>query len=426
MPKYYEKRRQKYYAVLDVPKALREHLGVSRRFVKSLQTDSESIARIRVLPVIAKWKWEIALAKASGNSGDHLLDSVVRVRQDAQRLKGEGFDEHDIHWIHEDVAYSRSWDNERGGFVNDNIPLADAVSVVHGSGVLLVEHIEEHLDGKECTEKSKDMAEKTLLAFCKEFVRAEEVTERRVRDWIIRTMEQERKLSYATIKRDISSIKVYWKWLKRYKSLDVAYPFEDILPPAPSKNSKSKSSVDIIGFSIADYHKILSAVPDRDRNLRNLIILGAHTGCRIEELCALKLKDVSSDRFQIVSAKTYSGLRTVPIHADITQLVAELVDTSADGYLIEGESDNNKYKRRSGSIGKRFGRLKNDLGYKRNQVFHSWRHSMTTQLENAERPLSQIQRIIGHTVSGGITFATYSDGLAFETSKDIINHVSWK
>ena len=426
MPKYYEKRRQKYYAVLDVPEALREQLCVSRRFVKSLQTDSESLARIRVLPVIAKWKREIALARASDSSGNHLLDSVVRVRQDAQRLKSEGFDEHHIQMIHEDIAYSRSWDDERGGFVTDNISLADAVSVVHGNSLLLAEHIEEHLGEKDCTEKSKDMAEKTLLAFCKEFSRSEEVTERRVRDWIIRTMEQERKLSYATIKRDISSIKVYWKWLKRYKSLDVAYPFEDILPPAPSKNSKNKSSIDIIGFSIADYHEILSAVPDSDRNLRNLIILGAHTGCRIEELCALKLKDVSSDRFQIVDAKTNSGLRTVPIHNAITQLIAELVDTSADGYLIEGESDNNKYKRRSGSIGKRFGRLKAKLGYKRNQVFHSWRHSMTTQLENAERPLSQIQRIIGHTVSGGITFATYSDGLAFETSKEIINLVSWK
>ena len=108
MPKFYEKRRQKYYAVLDVPKALREQLGVSRRFVKSLQTDSESIARIRVLPVIAKWKQEIALAKASGKSGNHLLDIVVKVRQDAQRLKAQGLDDHDIQWIHEDVAMSEA------------------------------------------------------------------------------------------------------------------------------------------------------------------------------------------------------------------------------------------------------------------------------------------------------------------------------
>ena len=425
MPKFYEKRRQKYYAVLDVPKALREQLGISRRFVKSLQTDSESIARIRVLPVIAKWKQEIALAKASSSSGSELLDTVIKVRQDAQRMKREGVEEWEIEMVHEDIGYSRSWDGESGQFVADDTLLANAVSIVHGNSILLAEHIEEHLENKDSTPKSKDMARTALIAFAKEFPLAEVVTERGVRDWIIRTMERERKLSYSTIKREVSPIKMYWKWLKRYKGLDAPTPFEDVLPPAPSKNSKSKSSVDINGFSVSDYHKILGAVPEKDRNLRNLIIIGAHTGCRIEELCALRTEDVLSDRIQLVDAKTKAGLRTIPIHNAIIQLVAELVDTSTDGYLISGEKPANKYAKRSSGIGKRFGRLKTKLGYGRNQVFHSWRHSMTTQLENAERPLNQIQRVIGHTVSG-MTFARYSDGLAFETSKEIINLVDWR
>jgi len=425
MPKFYEKRRQKYYAVLDVPKALREQLGISRRFVKSLQTDSESIARIRVLPVIAKWKQEIALAKASSSSGSELLDTVIKVRQDAQRMKREGVEEWEIEMVHEDIGYSRSWDEESGQFVADDTLLANAVSIVHGNSILLAEHIEEHLENKDSTPKSKDMARTALIAFAKEFPLAEVVTERGVRDWIIRTMERERKLSYSTIKREVSPIKMYWKWLKRYKGLDAPTPFEDVLPPAPSKNSKSKSSVEINGFSVSDYHKILGAVPEKDRNLRNLIIIGAHTGCRIEELCALRTEDVLSDRIQLVDAKTKAGLRTIPIHNAIIQLVAELVDTSTDGYLISGEKPANKYAKRSSGIGKRFGRLKTKLGYGRNQVFHSWRHSMTTQLENAERPLNQIQRVIGHTVSG-MTFARYSDGLAFETSKEIINLVDWR
>lgn len=425
MPKFYEKRRQKYYAVLDVPKALREQLGISRRFVKSLQTDSESIARIRVLPVIAKWKQEIALAKASSSSGSELLDTVIKVRQDAQRMKREGVEEWEIELVHEDIGYSRSWDEESGQFVADDTLLANAVSIVHGNSILLAEHIEEHLENKDSTPKSKDMARTALIAFAKEFPLAEVVTERGVRDWIIRTMERERKLSYSTIKREVSPIKMYWKWLKRYKGLDAPTPFEDVLPPAPSKNSKSKSSFDINGFSVSDYHKILGAVPEKDRNLRNLIIIGAHTGCRIEELCALRTEDVLPDRIQLVDAKTKAGLRTIPIHNAIIQLVAELVDTSTDGYLISGEKPANKYAKRSSGIGKRFGRLKTKLGYGRNQVFHSWRHSMTTQLENAERPLNQIQRVIGHTVSG-MTFARYSDGLAFETSKEIINLVDWR
>jgi hypothetical protein len=195
MPKFYEKRRQKYYAVLDVPKALREQLGISRRFVKSLQTDSESIARIRVLPVIAKWKQEIALAKASSSSGSELLDTVIKVRQDAQRMKREGVEEWEIEMVHEDIGYSRSWDGESGQFVADDTLLANAVSIVHGNSILLAEHIEEHLENKDSTPKSKDMARTALIAFAKEFPLAEVVTERGVRDWIIRTMERERKLS---------------------------------------------------------------------------------------------------------------------------------------------------------------------------------------------------------------------------------------
>ena len=355
MPKFYEKRRQKYYAVLDVPKALREQLGISRRFVKSLQTDSESIARIRVLPVIAKWKQEIALAKASSSSGSELLDTVIKVRQDAQRMKREGVEEWEIEMVHEDIGYSRSWDGESGQFVADDTLLANAVSIVHGNSILLAEHIEEHLENKDSTPKSKDMARTALIAFAKEFPLAEVVTERGVRDWIIRTMERERKLSYGTIKREVSPIKMYWKWLKRYKGLDAPTPFEDVLPPAPSKNSKSKSSVDINGFSVSDYHKIIGAVPEKDRNLRNLIIIGAHTGCRIEELCALRIEDVLPDRIQLVDAKTKAGLRTIPIHNAIIQLVAELVDTSTDGYLISGEKPANKYAKRSSGIGKRLG-----------------------------------------------------------------------
>ena len=423
MPKFYEKRRQKYYAVLDVPKALREQLGISRRFVKSLQTDSESIARIRVLPVIAKWKQEIALAKASGSSGNELLDTVIKVRQDTQRLKAQGLDNWEIQMAQEDVAMDAAL-GEKNDYSGDH-SLANAVSIVHGDSILLAEHIEEHLENKDSTPKSKDMARTALIAFAKEFPLAEAVTERGVRDWIIRTMERERKLSYSTIKREVSPIKMYWKWLRRYKGLDAPNPFGDVLPPAPNKNSKSKSSIDVIGFSVSDYHKILEAVPERDRNLRNLIVIGAHTGCRIEELCSLRTEDVLSDRVQLVDAKTKAGLRTIPIHNAIIQLVAELVDTSTDGYLISGEKPDNKYAKRSSGIGKRFGRLKTKLGYGRNQVFHSWRHSMTTQLENAERPLNQIQRVIGHTVSG-MTFARYSDGLAFETSKEIINLVDWR
>ena len=106
MPKHLEKRKLKWYAYVDVPAALREHFG-KRKFLKSLGTDSLSLAEELKIPVVANWKKQIALAKKSGDgTGDALLDTVVMVRQDSQRLKAKGTSDEDIKWIHEDVAKS--------------------------------------------------------------------------------------------------------------------------------------------------------------------------------------------------------------------------------------------------------------------------------------------------------------------------------
>ncbi len=88
MPKYIQKRRKRWYGVMEIPKAL--HTTFNKpRFVQSLETESQSIAEVRVLPLIPKWKQEIALARAYTDSGNELLDSVIKVRQDTQRLKAQ-------------------------------------------------------------------------------------------------------------------------------------------------------------------------------------------------------------------------------------------------------------------------------------------------------------------------------------------------
>ena len=184
MPKHLEKRKLKWYAYVDVPAALREHFG-KRKFLKSLGTDSLSLAEELKIPVVANWKKQIALAKKSGDgTGDALLDTVVMVRQDSQRLKAKGTSDEDIKWIHEDLSYSRSWDDERGELVTEYEELANAVSVVHSGGMLLVEHIDEYFDSKTTEQKSKDMARRDLLTFFKQFPCPEDATRQKVIKWI--------------------------------------------------------------------------------------------------------------------------------------------------------------------------------------------------------------------------------------------------
>lgn len=151
--------------------------------------------------------------------------------------------------------------------------------------------------------------------------------------------------------------------------------------------------------------------------------MAAHTGCRIEELCSLRLENVTSEKFSIIEAKTEAGWRDVPIHDDIRQLTARLVDTSVDGYLLSGLTKN-KYGDRSNAIGKRFGRLKTRLGFGPDYVFHSFRRSFSTQLENAGIPKSSVGRLMGHE-QGDQTFGGYSDGLRLDQLRTAINKISY-
>lgn len=425
MPKHLQKRRRLWYAVIDIPKALHEHFG-KRKFVLSLDTDSQAVAEGRVLPVVANWKRQIALAKKSGDgTGDALLDTVVMVRQDAQRLQAKGTSDEDIKLIHEDVAYSRSWDDERGEFVTDDEPLADAVGVVHSGGMLLVEYIDEYFDSKTTEQKSKDMARRDLMTFFKQFPCPEDATRQKVIKWINVDVDRgsTKKLALATKSRMISNCRVYWDWLEYNKSLTQDPPFTKVLPPKPKKKSKADYLKIRKAFRVSDYHKLLQASPEGD--LSDLIRLGAYTGCRIAELCNLKTANVGTDRIEILDAKSKAGWRTVPIHPHIAQLVARLVATEgSDGYLINGLTFN-MYGDRSNAISKRFGRLKKSLDYGEDYVFHSLRKSFATQLENASIPLNVSARLMGHEISGE-TFGNYSDGLAFEGLRDAIGVINWE
>ena len=62
MPKHIQKRRRLWYAVLDIPKDVRDVIG-KPRFVQSLKTDSRSHALSRAAVLVAKWKEEIEAAR---------------------------------------------------------------------------------------------------------------------------------------------------------------------------------------------------------------------------------------------------------------------------------------------------------------------------------------------------------------------------
>ena len=112
MPSYIEKRRRKYYAVLDIPKSLKAALG-RRRFVQSLQTESVSVAERKVPPIVLEWKQMIAIARGDALDGfntDSLIKGVNRVRLETSVMKRAGLTSEEIAEVHEDFALLPNYD----------------------------------------------------------------------------------------------------------------------------------------------------------------------------------------------------------------------------------------------------------------------------------------------------------------------------
>lgn len=122
-------------------------------------------------------------------------------------------------------------------------------------------------------------------------------------------------------------------------------------------------------------------------------------------------------------SKTAAGIREVPIHPTIKSLVSRLERESKDGYLFSGLTFN-KYKDRSNAIGKRFGRLKDDLGYGENHVFHSLRKTVVTILEDAGVSENLAAGIVGHE-KPHITYGLYSGGASLKTKAEALTRVKY-
>ena len=149
MPKHLDKRRRQWYAYLNIPAGLRPIFG-RRRFLKSLETESLSIAEVRVLPIIAEWKHQIAVAK--GNPiGDSFEDKVAKVRQHTLKLKAQGVPDHDIQRAHDEIAMTEALGDNNSYKSGDEGNLLDAASVAHGTKMLLSEHVENYLQTKDVT-----------------------------------------------------------------------------------------------------------------------------------------------------------------------------------------------------------------------------------------------------------------------------------
>ena len=408
MPKFLQKRRRRWYAILEIPKTLRQHFG-RPRFVASLETESQTVAEKRVLDVVSKWKRLIELAR---HGHPDFEDELIQWREHQRNYQKQGISKEEIEEITFDTAVNLYPDRDRGMVLYD---------LTTGKRIFLQEHIDQYLAAQDLEPKTIDMKRRDLKLLADRFQFADAITKQELIVWVEETLIRQHGLSPATCRRIISTGRGYWAYLERHNNLALPFPFKGVVPAA--RRTKETVRDRRKGFAPEDYRRLLAASEGRDEQLGDLIRLGAYTGCRIEELCSLKLEQVRPDRFTIEDAKTEAGWRVVPIHSHIRQTVARLNDTSQDGYLLSGLTFN-KYGDRSNAIGKRFGRLKSSLGYGADYVFHSFRKGVATQLEAAEVPENHVARLLGHDLKT-MSYGVYSGGVPYELLQKAVHCLDW-
>lgn len=435
-----EKRRRLFYAVLDVPKELREVMGRSR-FRQSLGTDSQMVAERRAAWVVADWRKDIEAARGNpstddtawhrrrlhkaGISGpsvtdiwlDELLNdpetAAARYRQAIRNAKTPERRQELIDQA-SDASYNIGYPPDADGQAFFTRALSHD----------FVAELDAWLAISRATARTQAMQRQVITDFSRSFPVVEDISRATVKRWVMARMAEG--LSTATMRRHTSVLKTYWVHLQAVGvASDNLEPFSRLdigrTTTKASSNGKSRTA-----FEPADVVRLLDAAQAKgDDALADLIDLARYTGCRREELASLRVDQVNLGEgfITVIDAKTKSGNRSIPIHSKLKSTIRRLVEASgADGFLLPGSTS--KFGHRSNLLGKRFGALKAELGYPRQFVLHSIRATVATMLERAGVAEGVAADILGHR-KRTLSYGLYSSGNSMDTMRAAIEKLSY-
>lgn len=417
MPKNIERRSNTWYATLHVPLDVRSKIGKSKFFL-SLKTTDKRVAEDRASRVVAGWKDQISAAR--GNS-DPFIDEMLAWRRELDQAELlQTPEEASSYEILSGLVSERAEEIAR----REGNPRAQHFyRVAHGEDTLLSQYFDEWASHLGQAPKTIDQMKKDVKRMIDHFVTVEAVTKSATVEWVKELMHDKPDrpgYSASSLDRIFKFSRSFWKYLQEAEVADPErHPF--VLPSFAMKRgrAKGKGKDGWEPFTPSEVTVILAAAIQKgDEQLADIIRLGMYTGARIEELAALKLSDCTVDVLNISDSKTEAGVRQVPVHPELVQVIKRLTDASKDEYLLSGLTFN-KYGDRSNAIGKRFGRLKASLGFPQKKVFHSIRKTVVTMLENAGVAENLTADIVGHE-KPRITYGLYSGGHSVSRMKDAI------
>ncbi len=248
------------------------------------------------------------------------------------------------------------------------------------------------------------------------------------------------RLSVKTQNDYIQTLSSVFMWAKQKKFIE-DNPFDEVEMPA--QDIRAKQGEKYLPFSITHLQTIFN-IPVYRGCMNNKLgrmkpgkkiyrdayfwvpLIALYTGARLNEICQLYVDDIQiKEGIHIISinknndkkVKTLAGIREIPIHPELLKL--GLLEYADQQY----KDKNNKSKRLfpelkpntrgeySASISQWFNRMlktinKNilnlDQQFQKKHVFHSFRHTVRTELRNHSVPKERVIRIGGWEGDNGL------------------------
>jgi integrase len=232
---------------------------------------------------------------------------------------------------------------------------------------------------------------------------------------------------YTTANKKLSHLKGYWRWLTE-RGIAKSNPWNGQRVRAPRQLASDEEEK---AFTDAQVVTLLTSLiaGSNGARLRDVMMIAALSGMRIEEICQLSVKDCQEGVFNIRQSKTRAGRRRVPMHSRLVDLIERRMSEKAgDDFLIHEITGRNLS--RSDSLIKQFIRHRRRYGvdekvpgHRRSLVnFHSWRRWFVSRAIQAGIPVLVVESVIGHK-SQNLAVGVYSEGASEQQMRECVEAV---
>ena len=437
-----------YHATLKIPKELRETLGKTS-FRKSLKTKDKIIAMGKAAPLLTEWKALIETARLPKEQRlkEELLAQRSKLKSLERQLSNQSLSEveHNTLSEHKEIIESEIEESILGSYGvnyaeelsnNDLKQSQETYKLATGQLIYFNAHLEEYLKDAPIDEKTKGMKRQQITEYSKLFPMLPDSNHQNIRDYI-RRASKDFQLSNSSIKRNLSSLSVYFEYLRSDIQIikdDVVNPFKghklpEVNRKEANKNRRKEFSVEDIKLLEAELRQrsVSNSADDLDKDMYDIFMVAIYTGARREELGQLRLKDYDpiNNTITINDAKTNAGNRVVPIHPKLSLLFSRLTNSTDPNEYLFKSLTTDKYGKRTDALGKRFGRAKNKLGFDKRYVFHSIRKTVATLLEQADVPENVTCDIVGHEKTATLSYGLYSGGTSLQQKKSAVDKIDY-